>query len=307
MPNTTNRGYGVPVTGTEVGTWGDVLNDNFDIIDSNLGGVATISLTNTNVTLNAAQYQCGTIRLSGALSGNVVITFPAVQAWWTIDNQTTGAFVATLWIGSGQVIAVEQGAIADILSDGANMKFRNLPAVGTYLDVCDATVPAWITACTVPPFLNCDGTTFSAVTYPYLNTKLGGNTLPDLRGGSRATLNQGTSRITTAGSGIDGNTRFSRGGSETVQLTGNQNGTHNHGGSTGSTSPALSLAKQGTDAAYSGSGATYIMQSTTANALTNVVGTVASHPHTIANDGLGAAHQNMGPTTISGITLIRAA
>jgi microcystin-dependent protein len=42
----------------------------------------------------------------------------------------------------------------------------------------------WATALMTAPngFLFCDGSTFSAVTYPALNTLLGGNTLPDLRG-----------------------------------------------------------------------------------------------------------------------------
>jgi microcystin-dependent protein len=47
-----------------------------------------------------------------------------------------------------------------------------------------ATVLPWLTGLTQAPvgFLFCDGSTFSAETYPVLNTILGGNTLPDLRG-----------------------------------------------------------------------------------------------------------------------------
>lgn len=220
--SSTNRGYIIQTSGENPGTWGldPGLNGNFQKVDTNLGGVTTIALSSSNVTLSSTQYANGTIRLTGVLLNNVQVIFPAVQGWWTIDNQTTGLFAAIINItGSpGQLIAVEQGGAVDILLDGTNVKFRNLPPVGSFLDLIDAAVPAWISACTVPPYLLCNGGSFSAVTYPYLNTKLGGTTLPDLRGRARFYLNGGTGRITTAGSGIDGDTRLSAGGAETVTL-----------------------------------------------------------------------------------------
>lgn len=304
-PVTVNRGYAIPTRGSDVGTWDTPINGDFNLIDQNLGALSTVSLTNANVTLTSDQYACGTIRLTGVLTGNVAVIFPTVQAWWTIDNQTTGAFVATISIGSGQVIAVEQGAAADILIDGTNVKFRNLPPVGTYLDVCDAALPAWIAACTVPPYLNCDGTTFNATTYPYLNTKLGGNTLPDIRGGSRASLNQGTSRITTAGSGIDGNTRFSRGGNELSQAhthavngnTGGESQGHVHGG------VLTSFTQSGVAA-----GGSFLAVQAISAGVSGAQSQDHTHGISLTSAAFGSgASQNMPPMTISGITLIRAA
>jgi microcystin-dependent protein len=62
--------------------------------------------------------------------------------------------------------------------------------------------------------------------------------IPDMRGRVPATINQGSNRITTAGSGINGNTAGSSGGSETVSLTSDElpsmstntseNGSHTH-------------------------------------------------------------------------------
>lgn len=313
-PVTPNRSLAVQSHGANVNTWDAPLNGNFSLLDTIVGGLATIGLTNVNVTLNAAQAACGTIRLSGTLTGNVSVTFPAVQGWWTIDNQTTGAFVATLTIGSGQVIAVEQGIAADILIDGTNVKFRNLPPVGTYLDVCDATTPAWITACTVPPYLNCDGTTFSAITYPYLNTKLGGNTLPNLKGAIRATLNQGTGNITTAGSGIDGNTRFSTGGAQNATLL--RTDLPNVSPTFSGTNQAWNINQPnilkfdgsflGGLAGGAGNGIAF-----NASAPSQIVPTVNVTPSGIVQSLNGGVTQTavnkMPPTTISGITLIRAA
>jgi len=131
MPFTVNRGYDTPTTGSEVGIWGVSLNTNFTQIDQNLGAVTSVALSSSNVTLSAAQYACGLVRLTGTLTANVNVVFPAIQGFWSIDNQTTGLFAARISMGSGQVVAIEQGSAQDILIDGTNVKFRNLPPVGT--------------------------------------------------------------------------------------------------------------------------------------------------------------------------------
>ena len=306
--NSTNRGYLLQTSGENPGTWGldPGLNGNLNKIDTNLGGVATIALSSSNVTLSATEYANGTIRLSGTLTASVNVVFPVVQGWWTIDNQTTGLFVARITIGSGQVICVEQGSAADIFIDGTNVKFRNLPPVGTYLDLIDTTVPLWISNCTVPPYLLCDGTTFSAATYPYLNTKLGGTTLPDLRGRSRYYLDGGTGRITTAGSGIDGATRLAAGGAQNVAITQAQMASYNlslaslNGAVSGLINGRANASIGATSSLlFSNGGGT--LQSTTDFTLNATIG------GTLPSGGSGTAHNNMPPAQISGITMIRGA
>jgi hypothetical protein len=105
--------------------------------------------------------------------------------------------------------------MTEILTDGVNARFRGLPPVGTYWDYGGSSVPAWVVACTIPPYLNCDGTAFSSVTYPNLANALGGTTLPDARGGTRFALNQGTGRLSGA---IDGNAFLNRGGNSNIAL-----------------------------------------------------------------------------------------
>jgi len=235
-----------------------------------------------------------------------------VQGWWTIDNQSAGSFVATITIGSGQVIAVEQGTTADILIDGVNVKFRNLPPVGTYLDICDATTPAWITACTVPPYLNCDGSSFSAVTYPYLNSKLGGNTLPDFKGRNAYYMNQGSGRLTTAGAGIDGNVRFSSGGHNGVTLTaaqipsltssGSNTITVDMGGNVprtaGNIASAPGVSSGSLNYPWSGAGAADWVAITSASRAQNITVTYSNSATVVQSTTQG---------TVSGIRLIRAA
>lgn len=266
-----------------------------------------MGLSNVNVNLTVSQAQAAILRLSGALTGNVLITLPAIIKSWTVQNLTTGAFVPILTTGLGNVIGLPPSAPTDVFSDGTNLYFKNLGQIGTYEDYAGATLPAWVLACTTLPYLPCDGTTFSAGTYPVLNAILGTTTLPDLRGRSRFFLNGGTNRITTAGSGIDGDTRFSSGGVQNITLTLNQ-------------TPSATLS--GTTAGPNGVNLTGVFGATTTNnlpadgsgpnaVLKNVfdLGTQLN-PHThnvnISNRGGDQPHINMTPSQISGITMIRA-
>jgi hypothetical protein len=125
-------------------------------------------------------------------------------------------------VGAGEVVGVSVGTVKHVYNDGTNVRFVNLPDVGVYWDWCGSAVPGWVSLCTVPPFLVCDGSGFNAVTYPVLAAVLGSAVLPDFRGRNSFYLNGGTGRLTAAGAGIDGNTRFASGGSDGVGLTVNQ-------------------------------------------------------------------------------------
>lgn len=309
-PLTVNVGLAVPTRGSDSGTWDLPVNGDFTIADGFFGGVQPIAASASPITLTApagftavpaggpTQAQNAVLRFTGTLTAGVQVTLP-MPGYMIIENLTTGAFVLSFRaVGSGQIIAVEQGAIQHIYNDGTNVRFVNLPTVGSYLDICDATTPAWITSCTVPPYLNCDGTTFNAATYPYLNGKLGGNTLPDLRGVARYTLNQGTGRLTTAGSGLDGTTRFATKFTQSYTLL-----TVNFPPYTpaGTVTPSVNnVVFGGTAVQFSGG--------TISNVLQNPSGFNLNPAFTGApQGGTNTPFGVVGPGTISGITLIRAA
>lgn len=223
---TANKFLEQPARGSEVGVWDTPVNNNMGIIDNAFGGAVSVALTNSPVILSSAQYQCVFITFTGALSGNCAITFPVVGSFYTIQNLTsnTSAFQVTLQTtaAGSQVIGCPWGEAFDIMTDASgNVKFRNMYRVGQMIDFVGSSVPAWVSNCTVPPLLNCDGTSFSSATYPILATILAGTTLPDSRGRFRATLNQGQSRITsgTSTGGVDGNTNLSAGGAQTTTLS----------------------------------------------------------------------------------------
>ncbi len=311
MPVTTNRSLNVAVTGSDVGVWGsNDLNPNFAALDTMLGGVSAVALSSSNVTLSSTQYANGTIRLSGVLAANVLVLFPNVQGWWTVENLCTGNFTASArLVAGGNQIGTPPGEAWDVLADGTNMKYRNLPhPIGCYWDDCGTAVPAWVTACTVPPYLLCDGSAFSAVTYPYLNTKLGGTTLPDLRGRARFNLNGGTGRITTANSGIDGDTRLSAGGSPNVSIS--QGNLPNYNLSAASLSVTGAVAAVGnpgygfqkSNATNFGPGANNPLISNDSGAVTWSGAIGGSVP----SGGSGTALITQATACIGGITMIRA-
>lgn len=287
-----------PAFNDQTGTWDVPVDSNWTILDRVLGGVTTISLNNANVTLASSQYQSKTIIFNSTLTGSVVITFPtSFVKGYEILNQCTGssAFNVTLatTAAGGQVIACPPGEFHDINNTGTSLVFKSLHRVGRYWDYAGTGIPLWVSGCTVPPYLNCDGSTFSAATYPALNVILGGTTLPDSRGRSRFSLNQATGRVTGGISGIDGNTRFSAGGNESMHQ-------HTHT----ITDPSHTHVHNA--AVNTGVGATGqpggILAPAPAAGTINAAGTGV----TVTNTGSGGS-QNVPPTYIGGLTLIRAA
>lgn len=120
MPSTPLKGYTVPTTGSEVGTWGDDLNANLQgILDQNMAGLVTLALSSSNVTLNATQAQANMIRCIGVLLSNVIIT-SANNGFYCFENLTNGAFAVTLLGPVGTGVAIPQSRRCVIYADTTN-------------------------------------------------------------------------------------------------------------------------------------------------------------------------------------------
>jgi hypothetical protein len=121
MPSTPNKGYEVQVTGTNVNTWGDVLNDDMiAIVDSNLGGIVTKTLSNAPVVLDATESQNAIVRLIGTLTGNVLVSTLA-NGSTIVENATSGAFTVTFKKdGVGSAVTIPQGTRALVALDVTN-------------------------------------------------------------------------------------------------------------------------------------------------------------------------------------------
>ena len=315
-PQTTNIQIYQPTHNSDIGTWDQPANANFGAADSLAANVWSISQTsgaytfttgNNGLPPNAGSLwsgpygtQSAMLRFSGTLVGNLTVTLPR-SGFWMIDSVgAQGAFVIFLQSAEpGKIITAPPGEIVHIFNDGVDCKYLDMGRVGSYMDLAASAVPAWITNCTVHPYLNCDGTTFSAATYPALNAFLGSTTLPDFRGRGRVSLDQGQSRITTAGGGVDGTTLFAGGGTQNRTIT-------------QSVLPAYNLAI--TDPGHqhivsyvipsgqaAGPGGTFYIPGSQINTQ------VATTGITVNLNGGGAALQTMTPVAVHGLTLIRAA
>jgi hypothetical protein len=120
-PQTTNKGLEVQTTSSNTGTWGTVLNDSvISYLDLMLGGLTSTTLSNVNVTLSASESRSAILRLTGVLTGNVVITTSCI-GFFFVENLTTGSFVVTVRNSSVSTAAtIPQGSRQTVISDATN-------------------------------------------------------------------------------------------------------------------------------------------------------------------------------------------
>jgi hypothetical protein len=120
MPQTTYKGLEVQTTGSNVGTWGTVLNDNaLSYIDLNLGGIVTKSLSSSNVTLTASESRNVILRLNGVLLANVQITTSCL-GFFFVENATTGNFTITVRNSSSATSVTIPRTRVTVISDATN-------------------------------------------------------------------------------------------------------------------------------------------------------------------------------------------
>lgn len=239
-PTTALKGLVVQTTGSNSGTWGAVLNTScIALLDTMLAGVVSFSLAASNVLLSVANVQNCTFVLTGALSADIAITPDSgvlFNGFFFIDNRTTGAHYVSVSNGVGNAMLVPQGTMRMVFSDATyGVRAVGLAPPGTFVDFGGATVPTSMlaTSSLVGEYLLCSGGAFSrtgvtANLFAAIGTAWGagdGTTtagLPDLRGRARfGKDNMGgvaAGRLTTAGSGIDGTTVGSSGGTQNLTI-----------------------------------------------------------------------------------------
>ena len=116
------KGYEVPTVSGDSGTWGSSttgLNATIALIDTNLGGYAAVSLSNANVTLSSTQDRMAILRLTGTLTGNIVIT-SSCQGFKFCENLTTGSYTVSIQNSVGSTVAIPQGYSSLVIFDSTN-------------------------------------------------------------------------------------------------------------------------------------------------------------------------------------------
>ncbi len=317
-PTSSNILLAEPTRGSDVGTWDTPVNGNFTALDGILGGNTTIALAAaTTLTLSVPatgtvaasagpnQSQNAVVKFTGTLTGNAVISLTLPRTY-IFDNQCT---VATSYIqiapasGTGTRVCLPPGEKTEVTFDGTNVDYVGLGRVGSFLDLCVATAPAWILNCTNLPYVYANGQVLTVSSFPALGAMLGstfgGNGIttfgvPDVQSRVRLMMDiTGVNRVTNATSGIAGATIGAAGGDQQMQ-------SHNHG----ITEPNSGQGHQhGLGANQNiyvpGSGVSALSSGTN-----NFTSALATTGITVNNAGTGSS-QNMPPAIVFGLTFIK--
>lgn len=90
-------------------------------------GATSVAMSGSSVTLTPAQYGKPLIIITGALSANLNLIFPALTQSWTVINNTTGGYSITAKTSGGSGITL--GTISQIVGDGTNIYPANPDSV----------------------------------------------------------------------------------------------------------------------------------------------------------------------------------
>jgi len=125
---TSSKGLEEPAAGDLVNAWAPVVNSNWSVIDTALGGTTSISVTGISApttTLTLTQYRPPNIEFTGTLATNLNYQIPTgVGGMWSISNSTSGAFTLSFSIAAGNSLTLAPGRTL-IISDGTIVALAN--------------------------------------------------------------------------------------------------------------------------------------------------------------------------------------
>lgn len=84
-----------------------------------VNGATPVTMTNANVTLTPLEYGRPIIVITGLLTANLNLIFPAISGQWIILNSTTGDFSITAKTAAGSGVVVKKSL--SIIGDGTNI------------------------------------------------------------------------------------------------------------------------------------------------------------------------------------------
>ncbi|CAH0178592.1 hypothetical protein SRABI106_01048 [Rahnella aquatilis] len=154
---------------------------------NNYGTTLISGLSNSSVALSSLQAAKDRILLTGTLTANLNIIFPAWIKSWVIENNCSGNFTINCQTASGTGVVVYSGMVSRIYCDGTNITDETLNVnndmVGAVMGFAMNSAPSG--------WLKCSGQAVSRTTYARLFSRIGtiygsgdGTTtfkLPDMR------------------------------------------------------------------------------------------------------------------------------
>ena len=99
-------------------------------VQETVNGLANISLGGGGtVNLPQPYYGCPILHLTGSTTGPIYLVFPTQSGFWTVIDDTSGAFPIYLKTAAGNAITTLPGQPCDVVCDGTNIRYAD--GVGT--------------------------------------------------------------------------------------------------------------------------------------------------------------------------------
>lgn len=132
-------------------------------------GVTQITMTSGSVVMSSLQAAKDRVIISGTLTANVNLIFPAWIKSWVVHNNCTGNFTITCRTASGTGVVVIPGLVSRIFCDGVNITDETLnpnnDMVGAVVGFAMNSAPeGWLAA---------NGSAVSRTTYARLFSRIG--------------------------------------------------------------------------------------------------------------------------------------
>ena len=143
---TTNLALGLPVTGTESGTWGDDVNNAITAyLDISIAGGLAVTVTTADVTLTNTQgtnaatnigsttAQYAILNTSGAMTAARSLIVPSSSKWYIVNNACTGGFLLTVKGTATTGVTLTNGEKALLFWNGTDyVKVATLNGTGAF-------------------------------------------------------------------------------------------------------------------------------------------------------------------------------
>jgi hypothetical protein len=125
-------------TGENSGTWGTIINNNLQKLESATKGYVSVAVASTSDSLTASdgsttdEQSNAIIKLTGSLTGNTTMQCEAVESWYIVDNATSmgtytlgfkpaGGTAASLVSSSKHILYSDGSTMFDVLADCGNI------------------------------------------------------------------------------------------------------------------------------------------------------------------------------------------
>ena len=142
--------------GENENTWGTILNGNvIDLVDDSIAAYTTITVSSVDVSLTQADGSADEARsafldITGTLTGNVNVIIPALSKGYGVRNSTSGSFTITMKTATGSGIAIPQGQVISVISDGVSVRDVEIAGIKSTANVINVSVGSSLVDIKVP-------------------------------------------------------------------------------------------------------------------------------------------------------------